>query len=60
MSDKKGALTMPGGTHNLTTAVELGRRGGHARARSLTADQRKASASKAAKARWKGHKKRKR
>ena len=34
--------------------VELGRRGGEARAQSLTAAERKASAKKAAQARWAG------
>jgi len=33
-------------------AVELGRKGGKARAAKLTPEQRKASASKAGKARW--------
>jgi hypothetical protein len=33
-------------------AVELGRRGGKARAKSLTPDQRKKSARKAARSRW--------
>ena len=34
-------------------AVELGKKGGNARAKSLTPDQRKAIAKKAAKSRWK-------
>jgi hypothetical protein len=33
-------------------AVEFARKGGNARAKKLTAEQRKASAKKAAKARW--------
>jgi len=35
-----------------SAAVQLGRRGGKATAQKLTAEQRKESASKAAKARW--------
>ncbi len=48
---------MPSASDKMPAAVDLGRRGGRARARNLTAEQRKASAQKAAKARWKGHKK---
>ena len=49
---------MPSGTHKIdAAAVELGRRGGLARAKKMTAAQRKAAAVKAAKARWKRHKK---
>jgi hypothetical protein len=36
-------------------AVELGRKGGAARAKTLTKEQRSALATKAAKARWKNH-----
>jgi hypothetical protein len=36
-------------------AVELGRKGGHATAKTLTGPQRSALATKAAKARWKTH-----
>jgi hypothetical protein len=36
----------------LAAAVELGRRGGQARARNLTPEERKAIAEKGAKARW--------
>ncbi len=43
---------MPSGTDKMISAVELGRRGGMARAKNLTKEQRKASAQKAAKARW--------
>ncbi len=46
-------------TVKMEAAVELGRRGGLARAKNLTDGQRKDAAKKAAKARWKGHKKKK-
>jgi hypothetical protein len=39
-------------------AVEFARKGGNARAKKLTAEQRKASASKAAQARWAKQKRR--
>lgn len=57
---KKRKLTMRTATDKVSAAVELGRRGGIARAKSLTAEQRKASATKAAKKRWKQHKKKSR
>jgi hypothetical protein len=50
-------LTMLGDKDKMPAAVEMGRRGGKARAKALTADERKAIARKAATARWKGHKK---
>lgn len=44
---------MRSGTDKINSAaVELGRKGGLARAKKLTPDERKKSASKAAKARW--------
>ena len=39
-------------TKKLSAAVELGKRGGTARAKKLTKEQRSASAKKAALARW--------
>ena len=44
--------------NKLPAAVEMGRRGGDARAKKLTGKQRVAIARKAAKARWKNHIKR--
>ncbi len=43
---------MPSDKHKLKAAVELGKRGGQARAKNLTAEQRKEIARNAANARW--------
>ena len=53
---RKPGLQLRGGTHTIT-ASEMGRRGGIARAKKLTAAKRSEAARKAARARWKGHKK---
>lgn len=58
MNFDKEELTMPACKHNMTVQ-EMASRGGITRAKNMTAKQRKAQASKAAKVRWKGHKKKK-
>jgi len=45
-------LTMRSDSDKLPAAVQLGRRGGKARAANLTPEERSAAARKAAKARW--------
>ncbi len=49
---------MPAPKDKLKAAVELGRRGGNARAKSLTPEQLREISRKGNAARWKGHKKR--
>jgi hypothetical protein len=54
--DVRGKRPKPATAHGKSkAAVELGRKGGAARARQLSAQQRSAVARKAAKTRWDGH-----
>ncbi len=54
---KKETLIMLSSKGKLLAAVEMGRRGGKARAAKLTAKRRAEIGRKAARARWKGHRK---
>ncbi len=54
---RKSALTLPAASDKLPAAVEMGRRGGTARAANLTAEELSAIGRQGAKKRWKGHKK---
>ncbi len=54
---RKSALTLPAAKDRLPAAVEMGRRGGKARAANLTAEQLSEIGKRGAKQRWKGHKK---
>lgn len=48
---------MPSDKDKMAAAVEMGKRGGLARAKAMTAEQLSEIGRKAAKVRWKGHKK---